>query len=160
MSEKRIYNIGVIGAGMIARDHLVNLQRTGRANITWIAHRNMTKLEKVAAEFSVPNLTGDIYAIHHNSIGHQSRPGVEYHPTARWFLNKAIAGGGPLFDWGVYDLSFHLGVLGDRREVEFTESRRLMSGLDGDEAPVISMELTRKHMDIIFRRNEKAENSQ
>ena len=207
---------------MIARAHLGNLQKTDRAKITWIAARNPENLQRVRAEFDIPNKThdykdilkdpavdlivittppdlhsqmfieavkagksvllekpmalsldeiddmlahktkhptllamecsgrhsrlipkyrkvkemidsgalGEIYSIHHNCTGRQSRPGIEYHPTAKWFLNKAIAGGGPLFDWGVYDLSFHLGVLGDVHEVESIESVKLMSGLD------------------------------
>ncbi|MFO7668682.1 MAG: Gfo/Idh/MocA family oxidoreductase [Bacteroidales bacterium] len=222
MNQKRTYNIGVIGAGMIARVHLRNLQRTGRTHISWIAARNPDNLEWVRAAFNIPNKTGnykdilndpevdlilittppvmhremfiesvkagkhvllekpmaispeeieemlafkvkypqilamecsgrhsrltpkfrkvkemidsgalgEIYTIHHNCIGRQSRPGIEYHPTAKWFLNKAVAGGGPLFDWGVYDLSFHLGILGDHHEVESIGSARLMSGLD------------------------------
>ena len=28
-------------------------------------------------------------------------------------MNKKLAGGGPFVDWGVYDLSFHLGLLND-----------------------------------------------
>lgn len=60
---------------------------------------------------------GDIYFIHHNSVARQSRPGIEYHPSAKWFLNRDIAGGGVLFDWGVYDLSFHLGILDDKPEL-------------------------------------------
>lgn len=56
---------------------------------------------------------GHIYCIHHNAVNRASRPGIEYHPQAKWFLNKNISGGGPLIDWGVYDLSFHLGILGD-----------------------------------------------
>ena len=221
MSEK-IYRVGVIGAGMIAKTHMGNLVKTGRADITWIAARNPDNLEKVRAEYSIPNKThnyrdmlkdpgvdvilittpphlhkemfietvragkdvllekpmalsmeeinemlevksqypdvmamecsgrharlipkfrkvkeiidsgalGEIYAVHHNSIWRQNRPGIEFHPTAKWFLNKAMAGGGPLFDWGVYDLSFHLGVLGDRHEVEVVERVTLKSGLD------------------------------
>jgi len=57
---------------------------------------------------------GEIYFIHHNFVRQQSRGGIEYHPQAKWFLNKSIAGGGPLLDWGVYDLSFHLGLLSDK----------------------------------------------
>jgi predicted dehydrogenase len=38
-------------------------------------------------------------------------------PQGAWAQSKKQAGGGPLFDWGVYDLSFHLGVLGDRPEI-------------------------------------------
>lgn len=207
---------------MIARVHMASLQKTGRANITWLAARKPENLEKVRGEFSIPNKTqnykdilsdpavdvilittppdlhkemfieavkagkhvllekpmamslteidemlkfkanyprqlamecsgrhsrlipkfrkvkeiihsgalGEVYAIHHNCIGRQGRPGIEYHPSAKWFLNKAIAGGGPLFDWGVYDLSFHLGVLGDLPELESIDSVKLMGGLD------------------------------
>jgi len=222
MSKTRIYNVGVIGAGMIAKTHMGNLQRTGRARITWIAARNPENLEKVRAQFDIPHKThdyrdmlkdpevdvvlittpphlheemfievveagkhvllekpmamsmeeidrmlaakarhpeviamecsgrharlvpkfrkvkeiidsgalGQIYQVHHNSIWRQNRPGIEFHPTAKWFLNKAMAGGGPLFDWGVYDLSFHLGVLGDRHDVETIDRVTLVSGLD------------------------------
>ncbi len=58
---------------------------------------------------------GDVYFIHHNSVNRQGRGGLEYNPPAKWFLDRAIAGGGPMYDWGVYDLSFHLGVLGEPR---------------------------------------------
>lgn len=32
-------------------------------------------------------------------------------------MNKELAGGGPFIDWGVYDLSFHLGLLDDAPEL-------------------------------------------
>ncbi len=75
---------------MIARAHLGNLQKTDRAKITWIAARNPENLERVRAEFDIPNKTHD-----------------------------------------------YKDILKD---------------------PVISMELARKHMDIIFRCYNKAEN--
>jgi predicted dehydrogenase len=56
---------------------------------------------------------GEIYYIHHNAVLRQSRPGIKYHPQAKWFLDKSIAGGGPVLDWGLYDLSFHMGILSD-----------------------------------------------
>lgn len=73
---------------------------------------------------------GEIYYIHHNSVARQSRGGVEYHPTAKWFLNKAIAGGGPLLDWGVYDLSYHLGLLNDEPELLDVKTLFLKLNLD------------------------------
>lgn len=73
---------------------------------------------------------GEIYFIHHNAVARQSRPGIEYHPSAKWFLNKNIAGGGVLFDWGVYDLSFHLGVLGDVPQLEKSDLLFMKNGLD------------------------------
>ncbi len=54
---------------------------------------------------------GKVYHIHHNHL--MRRTFIEYNPAGVWSLNKSLAGAGPLFDWGVYDLSFHLGLLGD-----------------------------------------------
>ncbi len=73
---------------------------------------------------------GSIYYVHHNCLWRNARAGIEYHPEAKWFLNKKIAGGGPLFDWGVYDLSFHLGILGDQVTAEEVTMTKLKSGLD------------------------------
>lgn len=73
---------------------------------------------------------GKIYFIHHNAVARQSRPGIEYHPAAKWFLNKQIAGGGILFDWGVYDLSFHLGVLDDKPQLIDFDLLFMKNGLD------------------------------
>ncbi|HIE44345.1 MAG TPA: Gfo/Idh/MocA family oxidoreductase [Candidatus Omnitrophica bacterium] len=56
---------------------------------------------------------GRVYFIHHQSVNRQARAGIEYNPTAKWFLDRNRAGGGPLYDWGVYDLSFHLGIVGE-----------------------------------------------
>lgn len=41
----------------------------------------------------------------------RGRPGIEYQPESRWFLNKDKAGGGAIFDWGVYDLTTFFDVL-------------------------------------------------
>jgi predicted dehydrogenase len=46
------------------------------------------------------------------------RPGIEYHPDAAWFLDKRVAGGGALFDWGVYDLDLLFSLIGDVGVVE------------------------------------------
>jgi len=56
---------------------------------------------------------GDVYFIHHRAVGRQGRGGIEYNPSAKWFLDRRVAGGGPMYDWGVYDLSFHLGLVGE-----------------------------------------------
>lgn len=73
---------------------------------------------------------GEIYFIHHQSVGMQGRPGIEYHPSAKWFLDKAQAGGGPIMDWGVYDLSFHLGLLSDKPELAKVTPFFIRQGLD------------------------------
>ncbi len=54
---------------------------------------------------------GQVYYIHHNQLGRTTF--VEYNPAGAWGVNKALAGGGPFIDRGVYDLSFHLGLLDD-----------------------------------------------
>jgi len=55
---------------------------------------------------------GDVFHIHHNHL--MRRTFIEYNPRGGWSLKKSLAGGGPVLDWGVYDLSFHLGLLNDR----------------------------------------------
>jgi predicted dehydrogenase len=54
---------------------------------------------------------GNVYHIHH----HQLSPAtfLDWNPKGTWALDKHQAGGGPVFDWGAYDFSFHLGLLGD-----------------------------------------------
>ena len=54
---------------------------------------------------------GNIYHIHHNSLSRGTF--IEYNPKGTWAMNKKLAGGGPFADRGVYDLSFHLGLLND-----------------------------------------------
>jgi predicted dehydrogenase len=58
---------------------------------------------------------GKVYHIHHNHLVRTTF--LDWNPKGAWALHKAQAGGGPFFDWGVYDLSFHLGLLGDRPEI-------------------------------------------
>ena len=93
-------------------------------------HSRLQPKYRKVKEIIDSGVLGEIYFVHHNCIWRQSRAGIEYHPTAKWFLNKAISGGGPLFDWGVYDLSFHLGVLGDKPELTKVKNVMLKNGLD------------------------------
>ncbi|HSB02991.1 MAG TPA: Gfo/Idh/MocA family oxidoreductase [Anaerolineales bacterium] len=60
---------------------------------------------------------GKIYHIHHNHL--QRGTFIEYNPNGAWAMNKKLAGGGPFIDWGVYDLSFHLGLLDDVPQLTF-----------------------------------------
>ncbi|WP_422480168.1 Gfo/Idh/MocA family protein [Pleomorphochaeta sp. DL1XJH-081] len=61
---------------------------------------------------------GKVYHIHHQVLRNGKRYGIEYNPEATWSLSRVNAGGGPMIDWGVYDLSFHLGLLEDDLELE------------------------------------------
>jgi predicted dehydrogenase len=54
---------------------------------------------------------GRVYHIHHNHLMRTTF--VEYNPAGTWGADKKLGAGGPFMDWGVYDLSFHLGLLGD-----------------------------------------------
>lgn len=47
---------------------------------------------------------GEIYHITLSGISRRNRPGVDFHPTATWCLDKSKAGGGVMLDWGTYDL--------------------------------------------------------
>jgi len=93
-------------------------------------HSRLQPKYEVVKQIIESGALGEIYYIHHNSVGRNGRPGIEYNPEAKWFMNKAIAGGGPLFDWGVYDLSFHLGILGDKHDLDFITDVLLKRGLD------------------------------
>lgn len=54
---------------------------------------------------------GDAFHIHHNHL--MRRTFIEYNPRGKWSLKKRLAAGGPFFDWGEYDLAFHLGLFND-----------------------------------------------
>lgn len=58
---------------------------------------------------------GQIYHIHHTHLMRGTF--IEYNPMGTWAMDKSLAGGGPFMDWGVYDLSFHLGLLEDLPEL-------------------------------------------
>jgi predicted dehydrogenase len=78
-------------------------------------HTRLTrKFQFVKAIFDRGDL-GEIYHIHHNHLLRATF--IEWNPKGAWVMNKRLAGGGPFIDWGVYDLSFHLGLLGDKPEL-------------------------------------------
>jgi predicted dehydrogenase len=59
---------------------------------------------------------GEVYHIHHNHLSRTTF--IEWNPNGAWAMNKRLAGGGPFADWGVYDLSFHLGLLDDQPQLK------------------------------------------
>jgi len=63
---------------------------------------------------------GHIYHIHHNHLSRSTF--IEWNPSGAWAMKKELAGGGPFIDWGVYDLSFHLGLLNDEPELKSMRS--------------------------------------
>jgi len=54
---------------------------------------------------------GEIYHVVLSGISRRHRPGIDYHPTARWALEKNKAGGGALMDWGIYDMNLLFGLI-------------------------------------------------
>lgn len=77
-----------------------------RQGSTRLHHAARTVRELLAAD-----TLGDVYFM--RLIGRTLyRPGIEYNPGARWFLDRAKAGGGVLYDWGVYDLDLLFSLFG------------------------------------------------
>ncbi|REE70567.1 putative dehydrogenase [Paenibacillus taihuensis] len=60
---------------------------------------------------------GDVYKISFVFRGQRGRPGVEWQPQSRWFLDKSKAAGGIVMDWGPYDFS----ILNDLLQPESIE---------------------------------------
>ena len=83
---------------------------------------------------------GRVYHISHQALGQGTF--IEYNPNGAWAMNKQLAGGGPFIDWGVYDLSFHLGVLGDAPQLKDMKAFAIGGLRDlSDRAPVVDVEM-------------------
>ncbi len=74
-------------------------------------HTRLTRKFQLIKEMIDSGKLGEIYHIHHNHLSRGTF--IEYNPIGAWAMNKKLAGGGPFADVGVYDLSFHLGLLDD-----------------------------------------------
>jgi predicted dehydrogenase len=48
---------------------------------------------------------GEVYKVSFIYRGQRSRPGVEYQPESRWFLDRSKSAGGVVMDWGPYDFA-------------------------------------------------------
>jgi predicted dehydrogenase len=83
-------------------------------------HTRLTRKFKFIKEIIDSGKLGEIYHIHHNSLGRTTF--IEYNPNGAWAMNKKLAGGGPFADRGVYDLSFHLGLLNDVPQLKSMQS--------------------------------------
>jgi predicted dehydrogenase len=74
-------------------------------------HTRLTRKFKFIKELIEGGKLGEVYHIHHNHL--KPTMFIEWNPKGAWAMDKKLAGGGPLADWGVYDLSFHMGLLND-----------------------------------------------
>jgi predicted dehydrogenase len=79
-------------------------------------HTRLTRKFRFIKSIIDSGKLGKVYHIHHNHLSRGTF--IEYNPNGAWAMNKALAGGGPFIDWGVYDLSFHLGLLGDAPQLK------------------------------------------
>lgn len=50
-------------------------------------------------------VVGEVYKVTFVYRGQRSRPGVEYQPESKWFLDRSKCGGGVVMDWGPYDFA-------------------------------------------------------
>jgi predicted dehydrogenase len=99
-----IYQLTVLKELIYNNRHLVILDCSARHSVL------QPKFDFVKSVVNTKEF-GKIYFIHHSSVHQLCRPGVEFHPNAKWFKNINIAGGGPILDWGVYDFAFILSLL-------------------------------------------------
>jgi predicted dehydrogenase len=83
-------------------------------------HTRLTRKFKFIKEIIDSGKLGEIYHIHHNSLSRGTF--IEYNPNGAWAMNRKLAGGGPFADRGVYDLSFHLGLLNDVPQLKSVQS--------------------------------------
>lgn len=64
----------------------------------------LSKTEKIKSLLDADAL-GEIYKVTFVSRGQRGRPGIEYQPESKWFLDRSKAGGGIVMDWGPYDFA-------------------------------------------------------
>jgi len=79
-------------------------------------HTRLTRKFQFIKQMIDSGKLGEIYHIHHNTLGRGTF--IEYNLAGAWAMNRKLAGGGPFADRGVYDLSFHLGLLNDVPELK------------------------------------------
>ncbi len=56
-------------------------------------------------ELIADGVIGERYHMSWIHRGQRSRPGIEYQPRSKWFLDRSRSGGGIVVDWGPYDFS-------------------------------------------------------
>ncbi len=69
---------------------------------------------QAAAELVRGGAIGRPYRVRWIQLSNRGRPGIEYQPRSRWFLDRRASGGGVGLDWAVYDLAALCAVLAPR----------------------------------------------
>jgi predicted dehydrogenase len=83
-------------------------------------HTRLTSKFKFIKSMIDEGKLGEVYHVHHNHLSRTTF--IEYNRNGAWAMNKKLAAGGPFADWGVYDLSFHLGLFGDEPQLQSLHS--------------------------------------
>ena len=83
-------------------------------------HTRLTRKFRLIKDMIDSGKLGEIYYIHHNHLTRSTF--IEYNKSGAWAMNKKLAAGGPFADLGVYDLSFHLGLLDDVPQLKSLQS--------------------------------------
>ena len=83
-------------------------------------HTRLTRKFQLVKSIIESGKLGQIYHIHHIHLLRTTF--IEWNPRAGWAMDKKLAGGGPFIDWGVYDLSFHMGLLDDLPQLKSISS--------------------------------------
>jgi predicted dehydrogenase len=86
-------------------------EAAGRVLACRQGNTRLARETRLVREVVRSGVMGDIYFMRLIARG-LSRPGIEYNPEAKWFLDRSKAGGGALYDWGVYDLEILFSVFG------------------------------------------------
>jgi predicted dehydrogenase len=78
-------------------------------------HARLQPKYRFVKDFIQSGKLGQVYHVHYNFLVPETF--IEYNPDGAWAMRKKTAGGGPFMDFSVYELSFLLGVLGDRHNI-------------------------------------------
>jgi len=116
----------------------------GDCAIRFNAQPAMTRARALLAEGATGSLTL-VRMVHRNP---RMRPGIEYQPASRWFLDPEKAGGGVLMDWSVYDLAMLFDVL---RPVAVTVEAAHMARIAGRDDPPDHPALVESHVAAMLR---------
>ncbi|NPU96369.1 MAG: Gfo/Idh/MocA family oxidoreductase [Candidatus Omnitrophica bacterium] len=85
-------------------------RRAGRILASCSGRYRFSPTVRKAREIITEGELGNVYHVTLSGISRRNRPGLDYHPTATWCLDKSKAGGGAMLDWGIYDLNILFGL--------------------------------------------------
>ncbi|ROT98512.1 Gfo/Idh/MocA family protein [Histidinibacterium lentulum] len=113
--------------GMLAAAETAG-RRLGDCAIRFNGQPSMRRASALIGEGALGQL--NLVRMIHRSV--RGRPGIEYQPASRWFLDPDLAGGGVLVDWSVYDLAMLFDVL---RPTEVRVDAAHLARIEGRDDP-------------------------